>query len=234
MSRLSSTVRLDLLLHQRYGFYYAAAASALLWVLVLFAIPERFLDLAVPFVVFADLGIVGFYFIAGQVLFEKREKTFSALVSTPLRFSEYLGSKLATLTALAVVVSLVVTLIVYGPDFNVSLVLSGVVITSVLVLLVGFVSVASYDSISRYLVPSQFYFVVLYTPLIFYFGLWQSPVFYLLPTQGPLLMLGTGFGVFTLTIWQLAYAVLYPLVWITGLYALARRRFDKHIVGRRG
>lgn len=234
MSRFASVLQLDLLLQRRYGFYYAAAASALLWILILLAIPQRFLDLAVPFIVFADLGIVGFYFIAGQVLFEKGEKTLSALVSTPLRFSEYLGSKLATLTALAVVVSMVLILVVYGPGFDLLLVLAGVAITSVLVLLVGFISVAPYDSISRYLVPSQLYFVVLYAPLAYYFGLWQSPVFYLLPTQGPLLMLGAAFGVFSLTTVQLAYALLYPLAWIAGLYVLARRRFDEHVVGRRG
>lgn len=234
MSRFSSALRLDLLLQLRYGFYYAAAASALLWVLVLLAIPERFLDLAVPFIVFADLGIVGFYFIAGQVLFEKGERTLSALVSTPLRFFEYLGSKLATLTALAVVVSLVVILVVHGPGFNVALAVVGVALASILVLLVGFVSVAPYDSISRYLVPSQLYFVVLYAPLIYYFGLWQNPALYLVPTQGPLLMLGAAFGVFSLTTVQLAYALLYPLIWIGVLYILAHRRFDKHVVGRRG
>ncbi|MGB3635622.1 MAG: hypothetical protein WA982_16385, partial [Rubrobacteraceae bacterium] len=79
MSRFASTVRLDLLLQKRYGFFYAGAFVTVVWVALLLPLPDSLLDLAVPLIVFTDLAVVGFFFIAGMVLFEKGEETLFAL-----------------------------------------------------------------------------------------------------------------------------------------------------------
>ena len=60
MSRLGATLRLNLLLQFHYGFYYAAASTTLVWIALLSALPESALDLAVPFMIFADLAVVGY------------------------------------------------------------------------------------------------------------------------------------------------------------------------------
>lgn len=234
MSRLVSTVRMDLLLQFRYGFYYAGAFGALVWIPLLYPLPDPFLDLAVPSVVFTDLAVVGYYFIAGMVLFEKGEATLFALLSTPLRFWEYLFSKLITLTALALAISLIVAVASYGLSFNVALLALGVVFTSLIVVLVGFISIAPFDSISAYLVPSSVPLTLLGLPVIHFFGLWTSPIFYLFPTQGALLMLGGAFDPGSLAAWQIVYAVLYQLLWIFALVPLAYRAFDRYIVARNG
>ncbi len=127
MRLLGAALRLDLLLQFRYGFYYAAAFTTLVWIALLSALPESALYLAVPFMIFADVAVVGYYFIAGMVLFEKGEATLFALVSTPLRFGEYLASKLATLSALAVVMSLIVVVASYGFAFDAALLMLGVI-----------------------------------------------------------------------------------------------------------
>jgi fluoroquinolone transport system permease protein len=59
-------------------------------------------------------------------------------------------------------------------------------------------------------------------------------VFYVFPTQGSLFLLGGAFGTVSLTVWQLLCAVLYQLLWVIGLYLLARRAFDRYIVAREG
>ena len=51
-------------------------------------------SVAEPYILLGDTCIIGFFFIAGTVFFEKQERTLSAIVSTPLRFSEYLAAKL--------------------------------------------------------------------------------------------------------------------------------------------
>ncbi len=234
MSRLGAAVRLDLLLQLRYGFYYAAAFVTLVWIALLHPIPASLLDLAVPFVVFTDLAVTGYYFIAGMVLFEKGEETLFALLSTPLRFREYLTSKLATLTALAAVMSLVVVVAGYGLGFDAALLVLGVVLTSLISLLVGFIVVAPFDSISAYLIPSQIPMVVLGLPLIHFFGVWESPLLYIFPTQGSLLLLGGAFGTVSLSAPQVAYAVLYQLVWVCGLALTARWTFYRYVVARKG
>lgn len=234
MSRFVSTVRLDLLLQLRYGFYYAAGFVTLLWIVLLYSLPEAIGEIAVTFLVFTDLAAVGHVFIAGTVLFEKGEKTLFALLSTPLRFREYLASKLATLTALAIIMSLVVIAAGYGFRFNPALLILGVIFTSLISLLVGFIFVAPFDSISEYLIPGQAPTLVLVAPLVHFFGIWKSPIFYLIPTHGSLLLLGGSFGITQLSAWQIAYAVLYQLLWVAGLALLARRVFNLYIVARVG
>ena len=234
MRRLGATLRLDLLMQFRYGFYYAAAFTALVWIALLSALPAPVLDVAVPFMIFADLAVVGYYFIAGTVLFEKGEATLFALVSTPLRFGEYLASKLVTLTALAVVMSLVVVIVSYGFEFDAALLMLGVILTSLIALLLGFIFVSPFEAISSYVVPSAIPHLIMAVPLIHFFGIWESPVFYLFPTQGSLFLLGGAFGTVSLTGWQLLYAVLYQVFWVIGLSLLARRAFERYIVARKG
>lgn len=234
MSRLVSTVRLDLLQQLRYGFYYAAGFVTLLWIALLYSLPEAVEKIAVAFIVFTDLSAVGYVFIAGAVLFEKGEKTLFALLATPLRFREYLASKLATLTTLAIIMSLVVIGAGYGFGFDPTLLVLGVLFTSLISLLVGFISVTPFDSISEYLIPGQLPTLVLVAPLVQFFGIWESPIFYLIPTQGSLLLLGGAFGITRLFAWQIVYSVFYQLLWVAGLALLARWVFDRYIVARGG
>jgi fluoroquinolone transport system permease protein len=234
LKRLIFTMRLDALLQLRYGFYYAAAFVTVLWMTLLHSLPDVVLEVAVPFVVFADLAVVGYVFIAAAVLFEKGEKTLFALVSTPLRFREYLASKLATLTALAVIMSLTVVATSYGVGFDAAPLVLGVIFTSLISLLSGFIVVSPFTSISAYLIPGQLPAMVLVAPLAYWFGLWESPVFYLIPTHGSLLLLGDAFGSVRLSTWQLSYAVLYQLLWVGGLALLARAAFDRYVVPKGG
>lgn len=234
MSRFVSTVRLDLLLQKRYGFFYAGAFVTVVWIALLLPLPGSLLDLAVPLIVFTDLAVVGFYFVAGMVLFEKGERTLFALISTPMRFREYLASKLLTLTSLALVISLVVAIVGYGLDFDLMFFLLGVVFASLISALAGFITVAPFDSVSSYLVPSSLVLTLLGMPVFYFLGLWTNPVFYLFPTQGALLLLGDAFIPASLAVWQIAYALVYSSMWIAGLAFLAHRAFERYIVARKG
>ena len=232
MRRLLAAVRQDLRLQQRYRFNYAAVFVALVWIGFLRQVPDWAVDLALPFVLFTDLAVIGFYFIAGLVLFEKGERTLYALVVTPLRFGEYLGSKLSTLTLMALAVSLVVVAVRHGFGFDWVLFLLGVGLMSPLILLSGFIMVAPFSSISTFIIPSQVFLLPLALPLVQFFGLWEHPLFYLIPTQGSLLLLRGAFV--PIESWQVVYAVLYQAAWIGLLAWAARWSFERYIVAREG
>lgn len=231
---LRAAVGLDLRLQWRYGFYYAAVFSTLLWMAVLFVLPDSVIGTAMPYVIFGDMAIIGFFFIAGAVFFEKGERTVFALLVTPLRFAEYLAAKLITLTLLAVVASLVVTLVDYGTEFDVLSLLAAVVLISLVMLLSGLISAVPFPSISEWILPSTGVIAVLSLPLIHYSGLWEHPVFYAVPTQGPLQLLGSAFGQVSMTAWQLVYAIGYPVLCVVALSLLARRMFERYVVAREG
>ncbi|NJK63173.1 MAG: fluoroquinolone transporter permease [Synechococcaceae cyanobacterium SM2_3_1] len=233
MNRLLAALRLDWVLQLRYGFFYAAGFSLLVWLAILKALPQQVLPIALPLVVFLDLSIVGFYFMAGMVLFEKGENTLSALVVTPLRFWEYLSSKLITLTLMAVGVSMLLILAnPTGVPGNVGSGLLGVIAMSVISLLIGLISVSPFRSLSTYMIPSQAYVLLMYAPIPSYFGWVESPFFYLFPTQGALLLLKGLFSRCRGLAGGLCAALKPDLV--AGLTVAAQRLFNQYVIAREG
>jgi fluoroquinolone transport system permease protein len=225
-------IKMDIRLQARYGFYYAALFVVLLWVSVMRPMPREILGMAAVLAVFFDLGLVGMMFIAGQVLFEKGERTLYVLVTTPLTFAEYLASKLLSLTALAWVVSVVVVTSTYGTGYNLLMLTAGVVPTSVIGLLAGLIAVAPYTSISNFTVVIPVVALVLALPAAEFFGWVRTPLMYMIPTQGSLVLLQ---GAFTPVSWpRLAGALLHQVAWIAVLVYWARARFERYIVAREG
>lgn len=234
----STTLRqafvLDLRLQVKYGFVYAAVFSALVWEVFLYLVPADLHSVVLPYVVFGDLAIVGFFFIAAAVYFERGERTLFALLVTPMRFRDYYTAKLAVLTLLSLLLSLVIAISGVGADFDPVALTVGVVLCTVLFLMGSFISATPFENVSEWIMPSTVVLTVLSVPLLNYSGLWNSYLTYLVPTQGPLMLLGTAFGQTTPAPWQLAYATLYPLVSIAVLGVVSHRMFDRHIVASQG
>jgi fluoroquinolone transport system permease protein len=233
MSVLATAVRMDFRLQRRYGFWYATAFVVLLWIGVLQLVPDSLLGPAMPYLLMADLEFM-LFFIAGAVFFEKGERTVFALLTTPLRFGHYLTSKLLTMSALALVTCVVVALVDYGPGIDLLPFLAGVVLMALLMLLAGFITAPLFPSISEWILPSTLVLVIADAPLVGYSGLYPHPAFALVPTDGPLLLLGAAFHQVDLSIGQWMYAVGYPVLWVGGLCLLARRVFHRHVVTSEG
>ncbi len=235
-------VKLDLRLQWRYGFYYAAGFSLVLWEIAVLLIPEGLRRVAMPYVIFGDSVIIGFFFIAGAVFFEKGERTLFALLSTPVRFRHYLTGKLAGLSLLSLVAAVVLGVhAIVGPGDDlarvvgrVALLALAVVMCTLLFLLCGLITAAPFPSITDWLIPSTLVIAVMNVPLLSYSGFLSSPAFYLLPTQGSLLLLGSVFGQLELSAWQAVYAVGYQVAWLAALVLLARWVFDRYVVAREG
>ena len=165
MKRLLATIRCDLRLQQRNGFYYASAFVVAVYALglsQLHATGAR-LNLAalLPAVVLNNLMITSFYFIAALVLLEKTEGTLTAQVVSPLHAGEYIAAKVITLTALALAYNLAVVVLVVGSQFSGESrrteglpLIAGIGAMAALMVMVGFVAVARYDSVNEFLLPS--------------------------------------------------------------------------------
>jgi fluoroquinolone transport system permease protein len=232
-SVLTTAVRMDFRLQRRYGFWYATSFVVLLWIGVLQLVPDALLGGAMPYLLMADLEFMMF-FIAGAVFFEKGERTMFALLTTPLRFRHYLTAKLLTMSLLAVVTCIVVVLVDYGPGIDASAFVAGVVLLALLMVLAGFITAPLFPSISEWIMPSTLVLVVANAPIIGYSGLYPHPAFALVPTEGPLLLLGASFGQVTLSAVQWGYAIGYPALWIVGLCLLAKRVFHRYVITSEG
>lgn len=227
MTRLLSTLRLDILTQFRNGFYYVGAFVVVVAVVLLSQLRGP-LDLSViiPGLVFFNLLITTFYFVGGLVLLEKEEGSLFGLAVTPLRKSEYLLAKIGSLTLLASIETTLYIMIVFGtaPPFLGMLLLAGIYT------LFGFVAIARYDSINEFLLPSVIIVMLLMLPLVDFFGLWQSPIFYLHPLQPMLVLMYAAYALATPA--EIAYGVVGSLFWYGLLFWWAWRSYDHVIVGK--
>jgi fluoroquinolone transport system permease protein len=231
MRRLLATVRCDVTLQLRHGFYYATAFVLIVCVALVSRFPALDLGWLLPALVLGNLLINTFYFIGGLILLEKGEGTLEAQVVTPLQTWEYLASKIGTLTLLGLIENLVIVVLLAGREFSPLPLAASIVLTSALYCLAGIVAVVRYDSINEYLMPSVLYTSLLSAPLL-YLVQWESWLFYLHPLQATLLLAQAAFQ--PAPRWQVVYGVLYSALWI-GLSAyLARRAFRRFIVAGAG
>jgi fluoroquinolone transport system permease protein len=232
MTRLTSALRLELTLQLRQKFLHAGVFSGLIWLAVLLPIPADLRPVAEPYVLLGDVSIIGFFFIGGIVFFERHERTISAIVSTPLRFWEYLIAKLAVLVLISLFVAVAVATIAHGFAYHVAPLVVGVVLGTLIMLLAGFISSLPFASVTNWFLAATIPLAVLSLPILFYSGLWPNPMLYLIPSQGPLLLLGAAFDQVALAPWQLTYALLYPVVCVAGLCWAAKAMFARYVVER--
>lgn len=233
--RLASAARLELTLQSRQKFLHAAVFSGLMWLAVLLPMPARLRPVAEPYVLAGDVALIGFFFIGGVVFFEKQERTVGAIVSTPLRFWEYLTAKITVLLAVSLFVAVVVATSALGFDYRPLHLVCGVLLGTLLMLLVGFCTSLPFSSVTDWFLAASIPLaVMLVPPIVFYSGLWPHPVLYLAPMQGPLLLLGAAFDQVDLAGWQLGYALSYPLGCAAGLYWAAKAMFGRYVIERSG
>ena len=226
MKRLLATVRCDVTLQLRHGFYYATAFVLICCVVLVSRIPSVDLSWLLPALLFGNLLLNTFYFIGGLILLEKSEGTLEAQVITPLRTWEYLVSKVGTLTLLGLVENTVIVMLLVGLGFNL------LPLAAALYCLAGVIAVVRYHSINEYLMPSVLYTSLLLTPLLPYLAQWDTWLIYLHPLQATLLLAQSAFH--PAPRWQAIYGVLYSTLWIGLLAHFSRRAFVRFIVAGAG
>lgn len=234
MSRGASALRLEATTLIRQRFAHAAVLSGLLWLTVLLPMPAHLGPILEPYVLVGDITIIGFFFIGGSVFFERQERTLGAVICTPLRFWEYVSAKITVLGTISLIVALVVVGVAQGSDFRPIPLVAGVVVGTLVMLLAGFASALPFASVSDWFLSTTVPLAILALPVLYLSGVWTGPVLYLIPTQGPMLLFGAAFDQVTLAPWQVAYAVLYPLICAAGLYLLAKKLFSHYVIERSG
>lgn len=232
MRRLLKSIYVDIFMQMKYGFYTVYGVVSILYIVILKQLPHKALMISLPLIIFSDPGLLGFYFISGLVLFEKGENILEYLIVTPLRSHEYLISKMISLTILSLVTSIIISFLSYGLKFNILLFSVGVILTSLFFILIGFIAVAKFPTINEYLLSSIIYIMVFCIPVVGYFGLYNSRIFYIFPTQASLLLIRGAFvGIEPL---KIIYSIVYLIICIFIAYKWAHKSFNKFIIRKEG
>ena len=232
MNRALSTIRHDMRLQFRHGFYHVGAFVAVAWAAILWQFPPDWTARLLPAFVFLALNVTTFYFIAGLVLFEKGQGTLEALSITPLRPGEYLLSKVLSLGFLAVAENVILVFTVFGAPEGLFSFFTGLVTLCGIYTLLGFVIVVRYDSINEYLMPSTLYTLVIQAPVAGALGLFETDLFRLWPTNGPLVLLSDAFS--PVSTEMRVYGLVFSVFCCVALFFPARKAFDRFVARRQG
>ncbi|UFU01223.1 hypothetical protein KO561_09895 [Radiobacillus kanasensis] len=225
--RVLELLKMDVQFQLRHGFYYAYALVTAFYICLLLLIPEAFVQTTSVLIVFTDPSVLGFFFVGGLVLLERDQSIFSTLYVTPLRIHEYLISKVSSLTFLATATSMFLFLVIHQASFHVVPFLLAVILCSTFFTLLGVNVAVRVQTVNTFLYISAALVVVFYLPLINYFHLYESPLFYILPTQAILLLMEGAFVQLSLSTY--VYAVVVSIVWISVVYAWAYQSFQQFL-----
>jgi fluoroquinolone transport system permease protein len=233
MTQLTTMLKWDLILQSRYKIIHLSILSVLIYFVTLVAIPSMNTEEFKTLYLFFDPTLIGIMFVGALVLFEKTENTLQALNVTPMERRTYFFSKIISLTLLAIISAFLFLFLAHGFAFEYFYLLTGIILTSVFLILIGFILVARCNSINEYLLMMMLAFLLLFLPpFLDISGIYNSSIFYLWPSQASFLLFDGVFG--SLTLVDTIYAVAYLCLWIVVCYYFAQKAFYKHIVLRGG
>lgn len=229
MKTLSRLIRWDLTVQARYQILTALFAVMIVYLLLFWLVPGIRYDELLITLIFSDPALLGLTFIGALVLFEKGENTLDALVLTPIRDWQYIWSKALSLTLSATIAGVILAGVGHGWNYNYPVFITGLFLTSVFFILIGFVMVARVSSLNEYIIRLALLMIPVSLPLLNLFGLTDYLLWYLMPTQASLLLFQFSLGMEVLP-WQMVYAYAYLLLAILMAYGLARRAYHRNII----
>ncbi len=241
MTRLLSAMKIDVIVQVRNNLYAIGIGVAVLVAVMVsqLASPNQLSSL-VPALMLLVIGGTTLLYVAGLILFERDEGTLHAVMVSPLRTSEYLWSKIITLTALATLESVTMVggamLIMSRSDEMtwpaIPILLIGIIAIGVMYTLMGIVLIVRYDKITDFLIPMAAILSVLQLPFLHFWGVIEHPAFLIIPTSAPTMLMQGAY--IQLATWEWLYAMGYTAAMIMGLTIWAYRAFNTHIIMKLG
>lgn len=225
----------DVRLQWRHGFYAAYALVTALYVVALRFTPAGAYPLVVPFLVFSDPAVFGFFVAGALVILERDDGMMQTLFVTPLGVGEYVAAKVISLAAIAVVTSLAIAAGAVGLAFDGPLLVAGVALTAAFIVQVGLGLASRFSTINRFMLVGSAATTILAAPLVVFVGVADWRWVAVLPTHASLLIIGGAFADPGPAPRAAAAALAWLLVWNVGAHVWARAwvaRFGAGRVGR--
>lgn len=164
IKRIGNALIADLKFERKQGFFTIYLIISFLYLLVLTQIPEPYRDQIVPFVIFSDPSVLGLFFIGGMLLLEKEQGILQSIVVTPLQTMEYVISKVASLSLIAVLAGLLITILTYSGRVNLFVLVLGILLTSCFFTQIGILVACRAKGINEFFIRMVPWMLVLVVP----------------------------------------------------------------------
>lgn len=241
MTRLLSAMKLDVMVQLRNHLYtIGITVGAMIAVALSQLVNPSQLLYVVPALMVIVVGGSTLLYVAGLIIFERDEGTINAIIVSPMRVSEYLWSKIITLTTLStfeavVMIGGAMLIMSYSEALiwpNLPLLLGGMIGMGAIYTLIGVIMIVRFDKITEFIMPMAAVAVILQLPFLHFLGLVEHPLFLLVPTSPPLVLMQGAYK--QLLAWEWGYAIGYTLLLLIGLSLWANRAFKTHMIAKVG
>jgi len=163
--RFLQALKQDIRYQFRNGFYYVYLFVSIIYIVILFKLPNEIQGIVTAMVIFSDPAMLGFFFIGAIILLEKEENIFEALFITPLRVKEFIGARIFSLTAISLLTSFLIAIVVRGFAFNYILLFISLCLTAIFFTLQGLTIAVVTKTVNEYLIYSIIYSFILVIPI---------------------------------------------------------------------
>ena len=228
MKTILRLIKWDLTLQVRYNILTIAVVISALYILLFKSLPGENLDPLLILLILSDPAMFGVMFIGVLVLYEKDNNTLDALIVTPLKSSQYLWSKAISLTLIAVPIALAIAIFGHGFNLNYFYYITGLVLSSIMFVFIGFIIVSKSNGFNQYIIKFAFCTLPISIPVIGIFDLYQSNIYYLIPSQATILLLKAGLN-HSIANWQILYSLLYLIIWLLFSFFFAIKAYNKNL-----
>ncbi len=191
---------------------------------------EQFLVL----LIYNDPAIIGLFFVGLSVIMEKNDGVLVALFVTPINHHHYLISRILSLSIIGTLCAVGMGLALTGEQWNLAWwpFVAGVFFTCIIFSIVGVMLVSYSLEFLHFMLRSIPFLLGLSLPLLNYFQLTDIALFQVVPIQGPLNLIISGFG-HESSHGQIVLSIAMSTGWIIVLYALAHQIFRRRIIKMR-
>ncbi len=163
----------DIRFQIKYGFYFIYAVFAVLYIGLLFVLPENWRNKAAILMIFTDPAAMGLFFMGAIVLFEKSERTLNSLAVSPVKPREYILSKLLSIAVISTLVAVVIALV--GDKAIISFYfIAGVFLCSCLFSAVGLIVAAKCMTLNSFILTTIPAELIINIPAIAYLFGWNK------------------------------------------------------------
>ena len=164
-----SLTKYDILFQLKQGFYTVYAILVVIYLLILFYLPQSVRMEVTAFIILNDTSVLGIVFVGALVLLEKQQNILQSLFITPLKLSTYMWSKVLSLTLIAMLASTIIGLVPGGLSNNWLAMLSSVILTSVFFTFLGLGVAARVNTLNQYIAGIMVAGVITLAPVALYF-----------------------------------------------------------------
>lgn len=228
MKALLNSIKWDFLLIAKYGIVAIAIIIALIYCVTLFFLDTQGLEKLIAAIIFSDPVMYGFLFTAVIILFEKDANTHQVLAVTPMPVSRYIWSKAIVFTLLALVLCTAIILSAQPDYFCLFAFVFGIVLSAPLFVFIGIIGVSYAKNFNQFFFVMPIVLMPVSLPFLDFFSLYESPIFYVIPTQGCLLLFKAAIS--TVETWQIVYSIVYLIICNFLFFRLAKSHYKRRIL----